>query len=185
VWWEQRRTPAGDRDTNLYRISVDGGSGQIDRQVRSERPVGPVTLTDLEEEPTKKNPTTHGRPAVARSRRRVEYTPDFEAWWDVYPRKEKKQTAFRAYIAARSTADHATLIQGARRYADDPNRDPAFTQHPATWLNNDGWLDEPLPPRTTRTSANDAVAQTLALANRLGQQSITGAGPWGQIGAGS
>lgn len=34
------------------------------------------------------------------------------------------------------------------RYRDDPNRDDGYTAHPTTWLNRDGWDDDPLPART-------------------------------------
>ena len=39
------------------------------------------------------------------------------------------------------------IIEGATRYANDPNRHPSYTAHPATWLNAERWGDEPLPPR--------------------------------------
>ncbi len=39
------------------------------------------------------------------------------------------------------------MLAGAQRLRDDPNREPAFTPHPTTWLNRDGWQDEPCPPR--------------------------------------
>lgn len=110
---------------------------------------------------------------------------EFEQFWVTYPRKVGKQAAKRAYLQARRRGImHTTILDAAQRYRDDPNREQQFTAHPTTWLNHGRWDDDPLPARRSqRTSANDAVAQTLALAGRLGQQSITGAGPWGQIGA--
>lgn len=119
--------------------------------------------------------------------RALSYSGEFEQFWHTYPRKTAKGAAARVYSRLRSQGVlHTDILDGAQRYRDDPNRDEQYTRHPATWLNGHGWLDEPLPTRARgRTSANDAVAQTLALASRLGQQSINGAGPWGQIGAGS
>jgi hypothetical protein len=40
------------------------------------------------------------------------------------------------------------ILGGAVRLRDDPNREQQFTPHPTTWLNRDGWEDEPLPPRS-------------------------------------
>jgi hypothetical protein len=70
----------------------------------------------------------------------------FDDFWAVYPRKVAKGAAVRAYANARKSADAATILAGAERYRDDPRRDPAFTAHPATWLNAERWADEPAAP---------------------------------------
>ena len=71
----------------------------------------------------------------------------FETWWQVYPRREAKAAARKAYAKAVRDTDPDRILVGTGRYRDDPNRDPAFTPHPATWLNAGRWDDEPLPPR--------------------------------------
>jgi hypothetical protein len=43
--------------------------------------------------------------------------------------------------------DRQRAVEGAQRYANDPNRDESFTAHPATWLNAERWLDDPMPLR--------------------------------------
>ena len=64
----------------------------------------------------------------------------------------------RSWIKAVKRGTAETIIEGAKRYAEDPNRDPAFTAHPSTWLNGDRWLDSPLPQKrpqgTLRESFN-------------------------------
>jgi hypothetical protein len=87
----------------------------------------------------------------------------FAVWWEVYPRKVGKRAAEQAYLRARRRAPHPVLMAGARRYREDPNREEAFTAHPSTWLNRDGWLDEPLPHRATRTT-QPSWEEALALA---------------------
>lgn len=72
---------------------------------------------------------------------------DFDAFWSVYPLKAAKETARRAFAKAAKKAPVEVLIDGARRYRDDPNRVAQFTKHPATWLNGGCWDDEPLKPR--------------------------------------
>lgn len=72
---------------------------------------------------------------------------EFEAFWEIYPRKVAKQAALKAWIKAVQLAAPEIIIEGAQRYATDPNRHPSYTAHPATWLNAHRWNDEPLPPR--------------------------------------
>ncbi len=97
------------------------------------------------------------------------YPPAFEEFWARYPRREGKAAALKAWRTARRNATDAELLEGADRYREDPNREPAYTKHPSTWLRAGSWVDEPLPPRTTnngRESSLDRrdrqVAQTFA-----------------------
>ncbi len=80
------------------------------------------------------------------------YSASFEEFWESYPRKTGKRKAFIAWKSAckRATADQ--ICDGARRYAEDPNRTDQFTKYPEGWLNRDGWLDEPIPG--TKTAVN-------------------------------
>lgn len=102
------------------------------------------------------------------------YPKAFEDWWDHYPRKTGKRNAFKAWQAARKRASDQQLIDGAQRYAADPNRTDQFTKYPEGWLSRDGWLDAPLPAAGTRngnhspveSTADLRVAQVQALKNR-------------------
>jgi len=87
------------------------------------------------------------------------YTDEFEQFWKTYPLKVGKGAAMKAWVKALRKTTLDVIIEGAERYAKDPNRDPAFTAHPATWLNSDRWLDSPLPqkrPETGHRGMNDA-----------------------------
>lgn len=65
-------------------------------------------------------------------------------FWPVYPRKAGKGQALKAYRAARKRAELDVILEGVRRYASERSgEDPNFTRHGATWLNGQGWLDEP------------------------------------------
>jgi hypothetical protein len=72
---------------------------------------------------------------------------EFIDWYLIYPRKEGKGVAEKAYAKARKKVSAEVLAAGAQRYADDPNREKQFTKLPATWLNAESWDDEPLPDR--------------------------------------
>jgi len=90
----------------------------------------------------------------------------FEAFWSSYPRKAGKKAARRAWDQAlRRGADVGAVVAGARAHAADPNRDDAYTKHPATWLNGDCWEDPPLPARRRATGmagVMGAAAEALA-----------------------
>lgn len=75
------------------------------------------------------------------------YPKSFQEFWNAYPRKGSKRAALKAWMSASKGASVAEIVNGAHRYAADPNRDPAFTKLPATWLNAGCWEDGPLPAR--------------------------------------
>jgi hypothetical protein len=74
----------------------------------------------------------------------------FDQFYDAYPRHVGRRKAEAAWAAATKRADPQTIINGARRFAADPNLPGEnFIPHPTTWLNRDGWEDDPLPDRNT------------------------------------
>jgi hypothetical protein len=68
----------------------------------------------------------------------------FDEFWQVYPIHRDRRAAERAWVKAlrEERADPDTIIAGAERYRDDPNRDPAKTKYAQGWLNGDRWEDE-------------------------------------------
>jgi len=88
------------------------------------------------------------------SRRQIAF---FDSFWDTYPRKAAKGAARRAWESAIRKTDPQVILLAASVFANDPNRDPQFTPHPATWLNQERWNDDPLPQRGSgKTTAGDA-----------------------------
>jgi hypothetical protein len=71
----------------------------------------------------------------------------FEDFWKVYPRREKKAKALDAFRKWAQEVDPQRIIDGAARYASDPNRVKQFTRIPESWLNGNCWDDDPLPVR--------------------------------------
>ena len=69
----------------------------------------------------------------------------FEKFWQAYPRKKSRATAERAFAkAATSEATLATMLDALNRLAPEwATRPPDKIPYPATWLNAQGWLDEP------------------------------------------
>jgi hypothetical protein len=67
----------------------------------------------------------------------------FAEFWALYPRKAGKAKAEQAWPKACKRQPEAFIIAAARRYAADPPDDPQFIPHPATWLNQARFEDEP------------------------------------------
>lgn len=79
----------------------------------------------------------------------------FTQFWNNYPKKVDKGAALRAFRKASKTQDLALVVEGAKRYAEDPNLpDKQYIKNPATWLNAESWNNGPLPKR----KANDSKA---------------------------
>ena len=75
----------------------------------------------------------------------------FELFWNAYPRHVSKGGARKAYAAAIGKTTPEQLLAGAKRYAGErTGQDPKFTKHPASWLNQECWADEPAPDPTMR-----------------------------------
>lgn len=74
--------------------------------------------------------------------------PDrFDEFWTIAPRKRGKGAARKAYAKALTIADEDEILTGTRRWRQESiGKDPAFICHPATWLNQERWEDEPDAP---------------------------------------
>lgn len=93
------------------------------------------------------------------------YTSEFEKFWETYPRRVGKRAAFKAFEKAVERASLETILEGATKYRDDPNRIDQYTAHPSTWLNQDRWDDDPLPARHVPDPWGDRIRATLAMGN--------------------
>ena len=87
---------------------------------------------------------------------------DFASFWDAVPRKVGKGAARKAYERALKKTDAATLFSAMRDYAASrAGEDERYTVHPATWLNQERWNDEP-PNRTSQTRTILTAAERIA-----------------------
>jgi len=67
----------------------------------------------------------------------------FDLFWSHYPRKVGKGAALKAWKKARKTASTKQIIAACNLYAAlRRTEDSQYTAHPATWLNQERWLDE-------------------------------------------
>lgn len=75
--------------------------------------------------------------------------------WAQYPRKVAKPAAERAYLKALKKYPHAQILAGVLKHAAAWERDGTdrqFIPHPATFLNQERFNDEPQPPKRTKAS---------------------------------
>ena len=84
----------------------------------------------------------------------------FEEFWETYPRRDDKGRAKTAWTRAAKSHDPQVIIDGARRYAADPNREDRYTKHPTTWLNAESWTNGPLPGPPGRAGPTGAPVST-------------------------
>ena len=129
--------------------------------------------------PSSENPA-HKKNNIKKTKEK-KYMPDqverFNDFWQNYPRKVGKNSALRAYTTARSrfsgtTQDfEALVVLGALRLSQDPNL-PAtqYIPYPTTWLNREGWNDDPYPER--QRTPEEIAAQAKALRDKQREQSL-------------
>lgn len=102
--------------------------------------------------PSSSSPTEKNSKGGAGGKRRTandDEHPSFDAWYTAYPVHKARGAAAKAYSKALEKTDEATLFAAAKRYRDDPQVRRGYGKHPATWLNQHCWLDEPTPADAT------------------------------------
>ena len=96
------------------------------------------------------------------------YDTDFEQFWSMAIRKKSKGNARRAYWKARKSVDkdtlHAAWQSFNEKWKEADTERLKFMKHPATWLNQECWMDdddEPIDdkPKTGKARFNDYVAR--------------------------
>jgi len=105
-----------------------------------------------------------------------EWQAEFADFYALYPRKVKRATAFKAWIAAMKAGTSGDEIIAKLRHqlAIHPKLGASETRyilHPASWLNAEGWNDEieaPVEGRSTRTQRNAAAREQVMAAIRGG-----------------
>jgi hypothetical protein len=92
----------------------------------------------------------------------------FDDFWEMYPLKIAKKTAKVAYRKALKSTEAEVILEGVKKYVNDPNRHPSYTVHPTTWLNQERWADAPLPDR--EITSEERKQQELAKARERDQK---------------
>jgi DNA-binding transcriptional ArsR family regulator len=166
----EQRTVDGVQLPNRYhlkttKIAPDAGGGFTSEPTggfTSDPRVGsPVTYEEegvREEEERKKNNT------VARTT-----DIEFDLFWQAYPRRSGRVDALKAWRTAVKASERLEVVEGARRYRDDPNRVDSYTKLPATWLRAGCWTDDPLPPRAEQATISRQARDQAATDDLFGR----------------
>lgn len=106
---------------------------------------GPPPLQKVDPSPTESGPIdpspTISPPVIQRLNG---HSADFATWYAAYPRHVGRKAAERAYLRSLKDTTVDKLLLGAKRIASE-GREIKYTPHPATWLNQGRWDDDPPP----------------------------------------
>ena len=91
----------------------------------------------------------------------------FDDFWTAYPRKTAKGAAVAAWVKAIKKATAEEIIKAAQAYRDDVNREEGFTAHASTWLNQERWLDGPLPQKSLPVGSRGSDTRPTVLPPRF------------------
>ena len=97
----------------------------------------------------------------------------FDEFWANFPseRKANKSGCFEKFFTAlQSGTDAETIIEAAKSYRNDPNREPEFTVNPHRWLNEERWESGPLPPRAGNRRPSDLAFEADMRAAAIADQ---------------
>jgi hypothetical protein len=124
-------------------------------------------VTYITQEPLAENPLTENRPlkktieknTIDKNKEREQ----FDEFWAIYPKKVDKTQAVRMFRRVLNRASFEEILAGVIRLANDPNlpTEKRFIKNPATWLNNDGWEEGPLPERKQKRQRQETDWEAL------------------------
>lgn len=135
----------------LQRLEQSRESGKFGDKVwiTSEPSAGlPSSGFPLSVNPTAVNPTPKKTIVKKTKEKKTNNSSCFEEFWKLYPRKVGKATAKKAFEKALEASTEEEILEGVRRLASDRNLpETQFIPYPSTWLNREGWGDDPFPEK--------------------------------------
>jgi hypothetical protein len=151
------------RRKEAYRARKGGTKGESPEPV----PMGPDrSATVVDNTPTRPDPT---RPVKEKRVVQSGYPKAFEEWWLLYPRKESKGAALRAWEKARKLVDPDTLAKATQAYTlMCLGKEKQFVKLPAGWLNDRKWEDDYSTSRSGPPPAPALGAEGAMCADHLG-----------------
>jgi predicted transcriptional regulator len=79
-----------------------------------------------------------------RQKKGDEYTEEFETWWNLYPKKTEKKSAFKHFKKMQKKYGIESLNKGAKNYAikvKQENREEKYIKKPNNFLNDELFLE--------------------------------------------
>lgn len=145
-WWESIQRI--DKPGKGRNPRPDGTFEYKDSEIRESVASPPETLAPVTGEQRSRGTEEQGIKPSSKPPASKAIPSLFDQFWEWYPRKVGKEAARKAWDSARRRTDQQNILDGIERYRLDPNLPvKEFIPHPATWLNEGRWDDEPLPVR--------------------------------------
>ena len=120
-----------------------------------------VSLGELPETPEPSPTLPLGREGMGKESKKTPSSPakpsmEFDRFWAEYPRKVGKIAARTAFTKAMKLTSIEQMLSGIELLRiEKAGKGPEWYPHPATWLNEGRWDDEPTKPATqTKPAAN-------------------------------
>lgn len=136
--WLTIQPGGGRNNTNLYLIHENPERQTLNGEINPERHAG---LNGINPERGSPEPL---REELREERAPLYIPPDFDAFWEIYPRCIAKGAARRAWAGAVKKARPDDIMAAASEFAEKVmGKDPKYIPHPATWLNGERWEDKP------------------------------------------
>lgn len=108
-----------------------------------------------------------GRSSALAVREKDDPRDPFVRFWSAYPRSVGKLAARKAFLAKVAVgADPEEIVAAADRYGVRCRligKEPQYTPHPSTWLNEGRWMDPEEEAPTVRSKTDDVLRQNLDL----------------------
>ena len=91
------------------------------------------------------NETSKGTVRSKDKERKKEYIDQFEAFWELYPKKVAKKKTLQSWIKIKPTNSMLEKILSAlqNQIKSDQWQTKQYIPNPTTWLNQERWKDEP------------------------------------------
>lgn len=149
---ESRYNKEGNKRSNKQPNKEDNKHHNNDGNEVDNKHLTSISISKEEETPIvplqgATNKTVNKTRTKAKNPGSAEYSADFEAWWTLYPRKTGKYDCWLIWQRIRPTPTlQAKMIATLdwQRHCTDWTKDHGdFIPHPATWLNQGRWDDEP------------------------------------------
>lgn len=148
----------GNRTVEAYKELII--AGKTNAQARyPERFTEQFTESDSERPPADLVPSTLDLVSTPLAPKGAGYTAEFEKFWEAYPNKTAKDTAWRAWKKRKDRPAIEDVLEALDRYVKTKPEDINW-KNPATWINGGCWNDKPPasgPATKTPTEGEDAI----------------------------
>ena len=148
--WESIK-PQLDANQRKYENGCKGGKPKANHPVTTTEPPRNLMSNDNGNDNEKENDNAKEEGVMGKPKRDSSIL--FDQFWNIYPRKTSKQSAFKAFAKLKDEDQQAAINNIARLYAETPVQ---YVPHAATYLNQGRWEDQ-------------AIARTNTFANPLNQ----------------